>query len=124
MGSNSKIKRAVNYIDTHLGDDDVIEQAVMLSGYSPGHFARLFRMATGDSTYRYLRRQRLDAARHMLVHSRIKIIDIALELGFGSHQDFTRAFKTFYGQSPSSYRKTGKPEPLVNLYTAQFAIGF
>ena len=124
MGTSSRIKRALNYIDTHLGDDDVVAQAVMLSGYSPGHFARLFRQETKSSTYRYVRSKRLEVAKYMLVQSSNRIIDIAMELGFGSHQDFTRAFSAHYGMSPSMYRKLGKPRPLVNLYVEQFAIGF
>ena len=124
MGENYRIKRALNYINTHLGDEDVVEHAVMLSGYSPGHFARLFRKETGCSTYRYLRDKRLEVAKYMLANTRMKIIDIALELGFASHQDFSRVFKCRLGQSPSAYRKIGKPTPLVNLCVEQFAIGF
>ncbi|MDR1867403.1 MAG: AraC family transcriptional regulator, partial [Treponema sp.] len=38
-------------------------------------------------------------------------LDIAVNYGFGSHEAFTRAFKTAYGITPKSYRKN--PLPVV-----------
>lgn len=35
-----------------------------------------------------------------------RILDIALEYGFSSHANFTRAFKETYGLTPEEYRKT------------------
>lgn len=52
------------------------------------------------------RRLRLDRAAWLLLTARATILDIALETGWESHETFTRAFRTRFGVTPSSFRKT------------------
>ena len=52
------------------------------------------------------RRLRLDRAAWLLLTSRATVLDIALETGWESHETFTRAFRTRFGVTPSSFRKT------------------
>lgn len=47
---------------------------------------------------------RMDLAEQQLQLKQCSITDIALQLGFADHSNFTRAFKTWFGCTPSEYR--------------------
>lgn len=52
-----------------------------------------------------LRKHRLDAARALLLNSRLSVGEIAMRCGFGSHSSFTRPFSQRYGSSPHQWRR-------------------
>lgn len=58
----------------------------------------------------------------MLRDKENRIIDIAMEYGFGSHVTFTRAFKETYGITPSQYRD--KPIGLQNFEKPDLSLGY
>src|SRR5262249_41101403 len=74
-----------------------------LSAY---HFLRTFERVTGVTPHQYVVRARLRHAAMRLATEPRKIIDIALESGFGDVSNFNRAFRTEFGMSPRSYRRT------------------
>lgn len=47
-----------------------------------------------------------------IITSKRRIIEIAFECGFESHEAFTRSFKLAYGMPPSSFRKV-QVEPIL-----------
>jgi len=59
----------------------------------------------GETPGTHQRRLRLDRAAWLLLTSPTTILDIALEAGFEHHETFTRAFRTRFGVTPSSFRK-------------------
>jgi AraC-like DNA-binding protein len=75
------------------------------AGLSPYHFLRTFQRLTGVTPHQYIVRARLrDAAIRLSARGR-KILDIALDSGFGDVSNFNRAFRTEFGLSPREYRK-------------------
>ncbi len=59
----------------------------------------------GETPGSHQRRLRLDRGAWLLLTSPATVLDIALETGFESHEAFTRAFRTRFGETPSSFRK-------------------
>lgn len=74
-------------------------------GLSPTHFQRVFKETVGESPRAHVERLRLERAAYRLCVTRESILDIALDLGFESHETFSRAFKRRFGTSPSAMRK-------------------
>jgi AraC family transcriptional regulator len=72
--------------------------------FSRRQFHRLTVQLTGETPGAHQRRLRLDRGAWLLLTSRTKILDIALETGFESHETFTRAFRTRFGITPSAFR--------------------
>lgn len=99
------LERAILYIENHLGADLRVEDAAREAGYSYYHFTRLFSVILGESVGGYIKKRRLSEAAHQLLYSDKRILDIALEVGFGSAEGFSRAFKSVYHVSPVAYRK-------------------
>ncbi len=100
-----RIKNVLVYIEEHLDENLELESLAKIAHFSPFHFHRIFKSIVGESLYAYQRRLRIEKAAHRLIHTEIKIIDIALDVGYESASAFTKAFRQTLGISPQEYRK-------------------
>ncbi|WP_305965938.1 helix-turn-helix domain-containing protein [Marinobacter salsuginis] len=91
-------------IHAHLDQSLTLADMASWVNLSPYHFARLFRATFGCAPYQYVQEQRLILARDRLRNSRDKITAIALSSGFNDSSQFSRAFKSRFGITPSAYR--------------------
>lgn len=74
-------------------------------GYSPFHFARLFRQRTGITPGQFLTALRLDTAKRLLLNNDDAVIDIAAAVGFESLSSFSRRFRSVVGVNPGQLRR-------------------
>lgn len=72
---------------------------------SPNYFGDLIRKETGQSPKDYIQQKVMNIAKDMLWQSDKSISEIAYALGYQYPQYFTRAFKTFTGNTPMEYRQ-------------------
>ena len=90
------------YIDDHLEQPLDLEALAAVAHFSPFHFHRLFRAWTGETLGDYLRRRRVEmAALRLATQPRLGVLQVALAVGFGSGEAFTRAFAQRFGMSPT-----------------------
>jgi AraC family transcriptional regulator len=75
------------------------------TGFSPYHFARLFRQTTGESPHQFVLRLRIERAQQLLEKMDVPLSHIALESGFTDQSHLTQAFKRHLGQTPHAYRR-------------------
>jgi AraC-like DNA-binding protein len=80
-------------------------------GYSEFHTTRRFKELSGIVLRDYIRLRKLAFALIEVRNTKAGFLDIAVKYGFGSHEAFTRAFKTAYGITPKNYREN--PLPVV-----------
>ena len=80
-------------------------------GFSEFHTTRRFKEISGMLLRDYIRQRKLAFALIEVRDKKDRFLDIALRYGFGSHEAFSRAFKTAYGISPKKYRQN--PLPIV-----------
>jgi AraC family transcriptional regulator len=105
MAFDPRIQKSVTYLEEHLFEPLELERVAAASGFSLSHFYRLFLLTTGFSVREFIRNKRLAAAAGELIHSRRRVLDIALDCGFESQEVFTRAFQALYGVTPVNYRR-------------------
>jgi AraC-like DNA-binding protein/predicted transcriptional regulator YdeE len=109
------IQIVVNEIDERIKwhDDEALTLQSLSKklGYSEFHTTRRFKEISGMLLGDYIRLRKLAFALIEVRDSKNKFLDIAVKHGFGSHEAFTRAFKTAYGITPKNYRKN--PLPVV-----------
>jgi AraC family transcriptional regulator len=101
------VERALWFIESHFARDitlDEISDAACVSRY---HMSRVFAVSTGISIMRYLRARRLSVAATALANGAPDILSVALDVGYGSHEAFTRAFREQFGMTPESVRAQG-----------------
>jgi AraC family transcriptional regulator len=97
------------YIERHVTEPITLHQLARAAGYSPWHAARTFRELTGKSPFEYIRELRLSRAAEKLRDANTRVIDVALDFVFDSHEGFTRAFSRQFGMSPREYTKNRPP---------------
>jgi AraC-like DNA-binding protein len=74
------------------------------AGLGPYQFLRMFERVTGVTPHQFVMRARLREAAGRLVEEPAKVLDIALDSGFGDVSNFNRAFRREFGVSPRTYR--------------------
>ena len=79
------------------------------AGLSQTHFINLFRKKTGLPPVKFQIECRIQRAKEILLESKQTISDIALQLGFNSHQHFTDTFSRIVGIPPSRFRLSVAP---------------
>ncbi len=100
-----KLQRVTEYIIDHLADDLLLETMAQEVGMSRYHFARLFKLSTGLSPYQYVIQCRIERAKMLLLQSKLKISEVASQVGFADQSQFTRHFKRLLGVTPKEIRK-------------------
>ncbi|MGG3519684.1 AraC family transcriptional regulator [Bacillus pseudomycoides] len=108
----TQIQKAINYIEEDVMEKQTLSNLARIAGFSEYHFHRVFQALVGDTVMEYVRKRRLARAAYRLSHTEEKILDIALEHGFQSHETFIRAFKKLFQMTPSSYRRQGIKTPM------------
>lgn len=96
--------KSINYIENNLGSELTLELIAQQSHYSTFHFARMFRAVVGDSVMGYIQRRRLSESARRISSGQTRLIDIAMDFDFGSHEAFSRAFKKLFGVAPQEFR--------------------
>jgi len=102
----ARINRVVDHIDTHLAEPLDLTTLAQIAHFSPWHFHRLFQAMTGETLAERVRRRRLEVAASRLLGTPPQpALTVALDVGFGSAEVFTRAFKAHFGVTPSAWRR-------------------
>jgi len=92
------INAAINFILKNLNEDLSLESLARIANYSPFHFQKIFKQATGESPKQFIIRMRLETAAHSLVmHDHKSITEVAIDSGFSSPATFSRAFRNYFG---------------------------
>ncbi|HWY48040.1 MAG TPA: AraC family transcriptional regulator [Bryobacteraceae bacterium] len=102
----ARVTRAVRAIERHPDATLTLGGLAQEAGLSPYHFLRTFERLTGLTPHQYVLRARLREAAIRLADTerRAKILDIALDSGFGDVSNFNRAFRAEFGVTPRVYR--------------------
>ena len=104
----SRASALLQKIETFLAesqDGEVsLKEVAACVNLSPCHFCAVFKKQTGLTFSQYRMRQRLEKARTLLGDRDRRVSDVAFESGFGSIPYFNRAFRRWFGCSPSQYR--------------------
>lgn len=103
----ARINRVLDHIDAHLPDALDLRALARVARVSPWHFHRVFQGLTGETLADRVRRRRLEVAAARLLAAEDTALAIALGVGFGSAEGFTRAFRAYFGVTPSAWRRGG-----------------
>ena len=109
MDHIDRLNNTIEYIEANLDKNIHLEFLASKFALSKYHFHRIFKALIGDPPFRYIEKRRLSGAATELIETNRRIIDIAFDYGFNSHESFIRSFKKKYSLTPSQFRKT-KPD--------------
>ena len=94
------VSKMQKYIDAHFNDEITLDDLSQAAGYSKYHAMRIFKELTGKTPFESIRALRLTKAATALRDSDDKVVDVALDNGFESHDGFTRAFARQFAITP------------------------
>lgn len=101
------MSRCLWRIETDLQGDVGPAALARQEGVSLFQLTRAFSIVTGISPMAYVRARRLTKAAKSLASGGPKVIEVALDAGYESHEGFARAFRRAFGVTPQSVRSRG-----------------
>jgi AraC-like DNA-binding protein len=114
------VQRMQDYIAEHLCENITLADLSRVSLFSPWYSYRLFTQWTNLTPADYIRRFRLSRSALKLRDEACKILDVALELGFGSADGYQRAFFREFGCNPKEYAASPIPLYLFTPYGVKY----
>ena len=107
-GDKSKyVLEAMDYIGVHYSDPGITISAIAQNlGLSEGHLSHTFKKETDYTLLNYLTRYRIQKAMELLRDCRVKVYEVAEQVGYRDITHFSATFKKVTGMSPSEYQDT------------------
>lgn len=109
-GDKSKyVLEAMAYISKHYNEPDISVGTVAKSlNISEGYLSHTFKKETDYTLLNYLTRYRIHKAMELLKDCRVKVYEVAEQVGYRDIAYFSAIFKKHTGVSPSEYQITCK----------------
>ncbi len=107
--AHAAVEKMQRFIATNLDKRITLAELARAGNYSQSHAARVFKVLTGKNPFDYIRSLRMTEAARRLRDGSQKIIDIALDFVFDTHEGFTRSFTKEFGINPRAYKKNPVP---------------
>ncbi len=105
MGFSVDTRIILCYIESHIKEIMDKEELIKMTGFSMAYIREFFKKNTGCSLAKYILERKISSSMFELIHTKMKIIDIAFLYGFSSHESYTRAFYRVVKITPSDFRK-------------------
>lgn len=105
----NRIDRVIQYIEANLANKISLAEVAKVSHFSAYHFHRIFTGIVGETVNDYIARRRLERAVNLLIFkTELSVTQVALDNGFSSSANFSKAVKLYFGFSPSEIRNPDK----------------
>lgn len=103
------VQKMQDYISQNINKPITLNGLASAANYSRWHSAKIFKECLGKTPFEYIREVRLTEAAKKLRDEKAKVIDVAFNFFFESHEGFTRAFTKQFGISPFCYKNNPLP---------------
>ncbi|CAM3512507.1 response regulator transcription factor [Paenibacillus lupini] len=99
------IKQALRYIHEHYTEALTLKSLGLQFHIHPNYLGQLFHKQTGDTFTDYLNKFRIDKAKELLADSRLKVNEIARQVGYWETGYFYKQFKKHVGMVPGDFKE-------------------
>lgn len=100
-----RIRAAIRHLYTADEGSHHLNQLARQVGLSRSHFFKLFHEQTGFSPLMFINSHRMETAITRITKSDISLTNLAFNLGFSTHGNFTRFFRQQVGVTPSKFQR-------------------
>jgi len=109
----SVVEKALWVVERNSSGELSLPSVAEACGVSRSHLSNAFGSTTGWPIMKYLRARRLTRAAETLAQGAPDILAVALDVGYGSHEAFTRAFRDQFGVTPEGVRERASTDGLA-----------
>lgn len=113
------VRKMQDYINDHISEEISIGDLAKAASFSPWYARRIFIKYLDMTPAVYIRRLKLSRSALKLRDESSQILDVAMDMGYGSVDGYQRAFRREFGINPGEY--SASPVP-VWLFTPFFII--
>lgn len=97
------IREVINYIWNHLTEPIELSEVADVIHVNSAHLSRKFKKVTGFTFTDYINYQRIEYSKLLFYEGNHSITEVASQAGFNSSSYFSKTFKKYTKQSPTSY---------------------
>ena len=101
-----EIAKIIVYVSSNLGKELTVANVAGMANMSESYFSHLFKTEMGVSFVDYLNHLRIGKAKDLLLHSDLRINEIACQVGIGNPNYFSILFRKLEGASPVEFRNS------------------
>ena len=105
------VQATVQYLLDHLADLPPLAHIAAKVGTHEKRLSRSFREQMGQTVFEFAREARLREAQRLLAQTRLRIDEVAREVGFANPANFATAFRERFGLTPSGFRDAAAQAP-------------
>ncbi|WP_431213926.1 helix-turn-helix domain-containing protein [Puia sp. P3] len=113
--SEEKTVDILEYIQANIYYPDKlrVETIGTAFGLSRNYLGRYFKKQTNETLQEYILKYKLRLVENRLLHSNMRVSEIADEFGFTDKSHLNRTFKRYRGLNPTDFRRSAKPQPVA-----------
>ena len=100
--------QVINFMKENINKPLKLEEIASSTGYSTSHLSKIFTEKTGHAPMEYFNQLKMQEACRWLDTTKLRIAEVASNLGFSDPFYFSRTFKRIMRQSPAQYRKRNR----------------
>lgn len=105
---NTFLDKMKTFINSHISEHLSVKTLANEMGFNEKYFIEVFKTHFGTTPAQYVKRARLEIAKHELLYTDNKILYISNKIGYSNIQNLSKDFKTYTGFTPSDFRKKFK----------------
>lgn len=103
-GYDPRLAQSIRLMEAHIDEPLSIAAIARRSEVTSRTLENIFRNSIGETPGAYYLRLRLNAARRLVLDTRLPMADIAARTGFSSASTFSRRFSRTFGDAPARLR--------------------
>lgn len=100
-----ELQRTAGFMEEQVHTNLTLDQISAYAGMGKYHFSHMFKKWYGISPMQYYTSKRMEQACDLLQKSVLSVEEIAEQLGYLDSGYFRKAFKNYFGLTPTAYRK-------------------
>lgn len=106
MIANEIVNMAIDYILNNITKDITVEEVAKHCNFSRFYFSRMFKMATGEGVYEFIKKTKMEhSAFRLKVEKGRSVTDIGVKYGYSS-SNYSSTFKQHHDMSPAKFRSS------------------
>jgi len=102
------ITQSIQFMREHLAGNFTVAELAAQTGLSASHYSALFRAQVGRPPIVFFNFLKVQEACQLLTYSKLRVKEIANQLGFDDVYYFSRMFTKLMGLSPRQFRQTDR----------------